>query len=253
MLKEKLILNALAFKDANSGIVEQHRLLDWILSKGYRRLEIRREYMRNPSQEIALIAESNQKAQLELHYSVADKLFQDTYIDQSLIQDYMAEAKMLNAKSITFYLGDYRALSVKDKVFLQGLCNGSLAVLIENDQSLSGGKADKIEELLMICHENNIKLQMTFDIGNWIWTGEDAEKNALKLKPYVSNIHVKDVMIKDGCFSSTQLDGGIVDWKYFLKFFNGKNFILEYPCGMEPFDCIEHAYQLINEAMIESQ
>jgi len=41
------------------------------------------------------------------------------------------------------------------------------------------------------CRERNVPVKMTFDIGNWHWTGEEPAIAAARLSEHVAYIHCK--------------------------------------------------------------
>lgn len=68
-----------------------------------------------------------------------------------------------------------------------------LKLTVENDQTAHGGKADLLLQFLRDVREQGLEMGMTFDTGNWSWTGEDALVAAGLLAPFVVYIHLKHV------------------------------------------------------------
>ncbi|MDU3077674.1 MAG: sugar phosphate isomerase/epimerase, partial [Mixta calida] len=58
---------------------------------------------------------------------------------------------------------------------------------------------------------------MTFDMANWIWTGDDASAAAHRLARHVSYIHVKAAIPHGDSFRAIALDETDGSWRALLK------------------------------------
>ena len=61
-----------------------------------------------------------------------------------------------------------------------------------------------------------LPLDMTFDMGNWLWTGEDALQAAHQLSRYVSYVHVKAAVAHRDTFRAIALDDADESWRTLL-------------------------------------
>jgi sugar phosphate isomerase/epimerase len=72
----------------------------------------------------------------------------------------------------------------------QLLGNSPVQLLVENDQTLHGGR---IERFFAAVEQHNLPIKMTFDIGNWQWQDQSATNAARLLGRYVGYVHCKAV------------------------------------------------------------
>lgn len=237
---QDVFINTLVFKESENFPINQCNLIRKLVKEGFRNIEIRREYISDFEKELQEISDVVRENSVNLYYSIADSLFDDDKINQEKINEYYREAEIMNSKSIKLSVGNYTKISNNDEVFLKSLLsNDSIFIFVENDQTISNGKVEKIINFLNECKSKNISMKATFDIGNWLWTGENPKENAEILKEYVEYVHFKDVTIQKGRLTTVILGDGQVDYEYFCKFFKGKTFALEYPCGDEPISVIK--------------
>jgi sugar phosphate isomerase/epimerase len=107
----------------------------------------------------------------------------------------------------------------------------SIKLTIENDQTKDNGRVNKIKTFLQLSEKLGMKISCTFDMGNWLWQKEDPVENANSLKPYITYIHLKDVIIGDTP-QAAFLDEGIIPWRSILEIFDENVPVaLEYPCS----------------------
>ncbi len=74
----------------------------------------------------------------------------------------------------------------------------ALKLTVENDQTPHGGNVRKLQRFFGDCHQAGLPICMTFDIGNWNWTGEEGLQAAEALADYVGYIHLKHVETVNG-------------------------------------------------------
>lgn len=134
-------------------------------------------------------------------------------------------------RNVKLNIGEYNDISPEDVSIINSLCDKYLVTLtIENDQTEENGRVNKIYKFMRHAKKLGMKLGCTFDIGNWLWQGQDPAENANILKPYVTYIHLKDVISWDKP-QAVYLDEGVIPWRSILGMFN-KNIpvAIEYPC-----------------------
>ena len=66
-------------------------------------------------------------------------------------------------------------------------------LLVENDQTLQGGRIDALEQFLSLAREQGVPVGMTFDIGNWQWQSQSPLEAAQRLGSHVEYLHCKAV------------------------------------------------------------
>jgi len=233
-----IFINTLVFNDVST----RHDQKEYILSlyeSGYKNIEIRREYLNNLEDELEDIGEVVREKDITLYFSIPDTLFDSNKINQEKITNYFQEAEILGSKTVKLVVGDYNEISTEDEAFLKKIVSKEILLFIENDQTQENGKVDKILKFLKEAKEKNINVRLTFDIGNWFWTQEDPKKNAEILNEFIDYVHFKDVTKVNGLNEAQLLNTGYVDIKYFIDYFSGKSFGIEYPCGKEVIPVIK--------------
>jgi sugar phosphate isomerase/epimerase len=66
-------------------------------------------------------------------------------------------------------------------------------LLVENDQTLHGGRIEPFQRFFADVEQHNLPIKMTFDIGNWQWQEQSAASAARLLGRYVGYVHCKAV------------------------------------------------------------
>ncbi|WP_438298727.1 sugar phosphate isomerase/epimerase family protein [Pseudomonas sp. NMS19W] len=82
--------------------------------------------------------------------------------------------------------GDLQALA-------QILAQSPVQLLVENDQTLHGGRIEPFQRFFAAVEQHNLPIKMTFDIGNWQWQDQSATSAARLLGRHVGYVHCKAV------------------------------------------------------------
>jgi sugar phosphate isomerase/epimerase len=69
----------------------------------------------------------------------------------------------------------------------------SVQLLVENDQTLHGGRIEPFQRFFAAVEQHNLPIKMTFDIGNWQWQDQSATSAARLLGRHVGYVHCKAV------------------------------------------------------------
>lgn len=232
MEKSDIVINTLVFLDDLKNGVKQSELLKSIGSVGIKRCEVRREFIQDFDVELQEIKAASEVLQIELFYSVPDYIYTNGELNTCKIEGYFKEANKMNCRNVKLNIGEYGEISIEDVSGINSLCNKySIALTIENDQTEENGRIQKINEFLQLAKKLGMKIGYTFDMGNWLWQGQDSMENAKILKPYVTYIHLKDVILRDKP-QTAFLDEGVIPWRSILGIFdNGIPVAIEYPCS----------------------
>lgn len=108
-------------------------------------------------------------------------------------------------------------------------------VTVEGDQSPANGRIEPIVALMETCRANDVPVFSTFDIGNFVWVGQEPLYNAVKLAPYVRYIHVKGVKMTQQGPQVTSLDDSHINWQAVLSLLPKDVPVgIEFPCGDHP-------------------
>ncbi|MVV48585.1 AP endonuclease [Pseudomonas sp. PB120] len=66
-------------------------------------------------------------------------------------------------------------------------------LLVENDQTLHGGRIEPFQRFFADVEQHNLPIKMTFDIGNWHWQDQSPASAARLLGRHVGYVHCKAV------------------------------------------------------------
>ena len=73
------------------------------------------------------------------------------------------------------------------------LAEHSVQLLVENDQTLHGGRIEPFQRFFTEVEQHHLPIKMTFDIGNWHWQDQSAASAARLLGRHVGYVHCKAV------------------------------------------------------------
>ncbi|WP_180697910.1 sugar phosphate isomerase/epimerase family protein [Pseudomonas crudilactis] len=73
------------------------------------------------------------------------------------------------------------------------LQHSPVQLLVENDQTLHGGRIEPFQRFFAAVEQHNLPIKMTFDIGNWQWQDQSATSAARLLGRHVGYVHCKAV------------------------------------------------------------
>lgn len=108
-----------------------------------------------------------------------------------------------NIRMFSFYLpngcnpGDYET-AVFDRLgqMVDYAASNQVVLLHENEKGIYGEKADACKKLMDTFYGEHFKA--IFDFANFVQAQEDTMDAYNLLKPYISYVHVKDALFKDG-------------------------------------------------------
>ena len=194
----------------------QIALLPIIQQAGADGVEIRRELLDDAAlADLPALAGAIAEHQLHASYSVPDTLFCDGGEINPRITHYVEEARQLNAQRLKVALGDFSGLLPRET--LQALlADLPFQLTVENDQTKHGGLAPSVAFFTAV-READLPISMTFDMGNWCWTGEDADQAAEQLAAQVGYVHVKAAVPHQDSFRAIALDEADDHWRTLLQ------------------------------------
>ncbi|MDY7546159.1 TIM barrel protein [Glaciimonas sp. CA11.2] len=193
----KIVIVASSF-GIESVIKQGHAtLVPLAVAAGADGIEIRRELFHDAVchsvDALQALAKTLNSQQLLAVYSAPTPLFlDDGALNLDALSDLLREAEALNASSLKLQLGHF-AGDVDVSALRATLAASNVALLVENGQLQTGGRIADFTNFFAICSMAKLPVGMTFDIGNWIWAGEDPLRAAQQLTPYVHYIHCKGV------------------------------------------------------------
>lgn len=204
-------------------------LVQMVAAAGAAGLEIRRELFEGP-QDLPGLRELVARHKLFSVYSVPYELFgTNGRFDREPISQAMDEAEEVGARYLKVSLGHFSATSDL-QTLLRYLAQSPVEVLLENDQTVQGGRLEPIVSFLSLCNGNGYAFGMTFDMGNWHWNGIDPELAARTLAPYVRYVHCKGVREDQGKLKAVPLQAQDTHWTTLLAHFpKGIHRAIEFP------------------------
>ncbi|WP_322043434.1 TIM barrel protein [Paraburkholderia sp. J67] len=139
-------------------------------------------------------------------WSTPDTLYgDDGALNEAALREAVDCGRALGARFVKFQLGGFagdahvaRLATVLEELGVKGQAGQDghgPRVVVENGQLEQGGKLAQFTALfraLRAAGEDKL-IGMTFDIGNWQWTGEAPLMAAVALAPHVEYIHCKAV------------------------------------------------------------
>ncbi|MDN4071842.1 sugar phosphate isomerase/epimerase family protein [Fictibacillus terranigra] len=198
-----------------------------IAHAGAQGAEIRRELFSEEGGSLQDLRTQLEEAHLTSVYSAPVDLFN---VLGSLNKEAAAltvmEAITLGASLVKFSLGHYnmqRSSVTELKEWLASLSpnDHNLQITIENDQTNHGGSLEKIHHFLKEAKEQHVPVKMTFDIGNWSFTGEDVFSAAKVLSEYVVYLHFKHIEQQNGRLVTLPLPAGETsEWRELVSHFS---------------------------------
>ncbi|WP_058973192.1 sugar phosphate isomerase/epimerase family protein [Type-D symbiont of Plautia stali] len=193
----------------------QTALLPMIKAAGADGVEIRRElFSEDDLLRLHTLHKALAEQQLSASYSVPEALWlEDGTLNPRLAQ-FLLEAEQIGAKRLKIALGHFVDLS--DPQLVEVLAASPVTLVVENDQTPDSKLAPMVNFFHRAC-DAALPLDMTFDMANWVWTGEDALQAAEQLSRYVSYIHVKAAIPHGETFSAIALDETDGSWRPLLS------------------------------------
>ena len=169
----------------------QGSFIEVLATAGATRIEWREELLtdEDPQQ----LAEDAQSQGLESIYSSPMELW---LAGQSKpnpgLRATLERAQAFGAKWLKVSLGyftDNNDLQALNRVLAQS----PVQLLVENDQTLHGGRIEPFQRFFGEVEQHNLPIKMTFDIGNWHWQDQSAASAARLLGRHVGYVHCKAV------------------------------------------------------------
>jgi sugar phosphate isomerase/epimerase len=90
-------------------------------------------------------------------------------------------------------------------------------LVIENDQTTPAGTVDALQAFFRRADEAGLRLGMTFDMGNWHWTGECPQEAARALAARVCYVHCKGVQRQPRRWIAVPLADSAAPWRAVLR------------------------------------
>lgn len=227
---KRIGINLLVFKNDLDNGIGQEKILSEIANLGVFIAEIRREYLKNSNEELIEINKLARKLNLEIYYSVPEKIAYEKKINSN-IKVYFEEAKQMGSTHIKFNIGDLENLDIYEIKKLKDIINSfDVKITIENDQTPENGTLKSVINAIDVINNTLLPIGYTFDLGNWYWQNEDPKNAFNLLNSKITVFHLKNIDILNNVPSTTLLSEGKIDWVLMLKeIAKDVPIIIEYP------------------------
>ncbi len=180
-------------------------------------VEYRGELQRGHGDEV-----SEQRAVAEQHglsvvWSSPEGLWSEAgSLDAAALDRAFTTALAIGASRVKMSLGGYR-----EGTSLEGLLpwleHEGIELVVENDQTASAGTVPPLRDFFARAAALGKTVPMTFDMGNWHWTGEDPVDAAQVFASQVGYVHCKGVLRTPAKWIAVPLDQSAAPWRSVLR------------------------------------
>jgi len=143
----------------------------------------------------------------------------------------LASAQTLGAPRLKMSIGGWDAASIASLGALRDrLADTPVELVIENDQTASAGTLTMLAPFFDAAQAHGMALGMTFDMGNWHWTGECPMQAATACAARVRYVHCKGVQRQPQRWVAVPLADSAAPWRSVLRAMPaGLPWAIEYP------------------------
>ncbi|MFC6259393.1 TIM barrel protein [Levilactobacillus fujinensis] len=230
--RNRLVLNTLVSQAQQQQGKSQLKIVTDLLATGVRNIELRREYTAQGLGELQRLNQLRLANRLVYFYSVPDNLFVDHQLNINLLQ-YVSEAQQLGASYIKMTLGDFDSKQSTDQIpELLRLLPDNVELNIENDQTKENSNVQKLTAFFDLFDQYERRVGFVNDLGNWIFTGQDALVTTTALVKDTRFVHLKSYVLQSKKPVTVSFTKGDLDWQTLLeKFSSTIPVALEYPAN----------------------
>lgn len=189
------------------------------LAAGADGVEVRSELLVDAATELPAIAEAVRAAGKSVVYSSAEDLWAaDGSLATPALDRALMAAHILGAPRLKMAIGGFNPASHTPLTALQDrLQAANTELVIENDQTPAAGTLAALQDFFDTANAQGLFLGMTFDMGNWHWTGECPLQAAAALAPQVRYVHCKGVQRQPQRWVAVPLAESSAPWRAVLR------------------------------------
>lgn len=182
-------------------------------------IEVRSELLVDAATELPAIAQAVRAAGKQVVYSCADYLWAaDGRLDTAALELALTNTQALGAPRLKMAIGGFDASSRASLTTLkERLQAAAIELVIENDQTPQAGTLAAMQDFFAMANASELFLGMTFDMGNWHWTGECPLQAAAALAPQVRYVHCKGVQRQPQRWVAVPLAESSAPWRAVLR------------------------------------
>ncbi|MEO8013327.1 MAG: glutamine ABC transporter ATP-binding protein [Polaromonas sp.] len=179
--------------------------------------EVRSELLRNAEAELAALGEALPSA-LRVYSSHEGLWDTEGGLNEAALDRGLTHLRTLGSSKLKMSIRRYQSSSSQTLNQLRtALLGANIELVIENDQTPGAGTLVPLQEFFAAADSAGVKLGLTFDIGNWHWTGECPLKAAAVLAPRVCCVHCKGVQRRAQRWFAVPVVGSAAPWRAILR------------------------------------
>lgn len=189
----------------------QTAMLPVIAGAGADGVEIRRELFTDAElSALTTLAAAIERVDLLACYSAPQPLFMEDGRLNPQLPSLLQEAQTLRALWLKVSLGHFVHADQFDTL-RDWLESSGMALVVENDQTACGRLAP-MQRFNAASQQHALPVQLTFDMGNWLWVGDSPEEAARQLAASVGYVHVKAATAHHDSYRAIPLDDAEPRW-----------------------------------------
>ena len=182
-------------------------------------VEVRGELLLDGTAELAAIGACARDRGLALVYSSPEGLWDAAQrFDADALERGLRAAHALGARRLKMSIGGFAPGQAAGLAALSRAVAGQpIGLVIENDQTASAGTLPALQAFLDEARQLGLDLGLTFDMGNWHWTGEDPLAAASALEAQVAYVHCKGVQRQPQRWVAVPMAESAAPWRAVLR------------------------------------
>ena len=182
-------------------------------------VEVRSELLVDAASELPALAAYARETSLRVVYSSADGLWKsDGTLDTDALDNALTASQELGAPRLKMAIGGFGGASHASLAVLRDRLQAArIELVIENDQTPTAGTLSALQDFFDSANDQGFFLGMTFDMGNWHWTGECPLQAAAALAPQVRYVHCKGVQRLPHRWVAVPLAESSAPWRAVLR------------------------------------
>jgi sugar phosphate isomerase/epimerase len=212
-------------------------------------VEVRGELLVDAASELPAIAQAARDSGSALVYSSPEGLWAtDGSLDTAALARALDAASTLGAPRLKMSIGGFNHAS---RGSFRGLASAlevrGIELVIENDQTVNAGTLGTLPAFFAQAEAEGLPLGMTFDMGNWHWTGDCPLEAARACGSRVVYVHCKGVQRQPQRWIAVPLADSAAPWRTVLRTLpRGLPWAIEYPLQGDDLLAVtrEHVAQL---------
>lgn len=208
-------------------------------------VEVRGELLVDAATELPGLARVVSVAGMQVVYSSPEGLWRpDGTLDRAALDRALQAAALLGAPRLKMSIGGFDARSPATLPALQERLGATgIELLIENDQTAGAGTLPALQRFFAASAAHGLALPMTFDMGNWHWTGECPLQAAQALAGQVGYVHCKGVQRLPHKWIAVPLADSVAPWRAVLRALPaGVPWAIEYPLAGDDLPAVTRSH-----------